>query len=89
MTKTEVENTLKSAIVSVLRLEDMQPDDIDNYTPLFGEEGLQLDSLDAVELVMLVEKYFDVAIVDTEEAKRAFGSISELADFILARKNAT
>jgi acyl carrier protein len=86
MTKKDLVNALKSAIVVELRLEGIKPEDIDGNAPLFGDEGLQLDSLDAVELVMIVEKHFGVAIEDTEEARAAFVSVSELADFILARK---
>jgi acyl carrier protein len=86
MTKKDIESALKSAIVDGLRLEEVQPEDIDDNAPLFGNEGLQLDSLDAVELVVIVEKHFGVAIADAEEARGAFASISGLADFILARK---
>jgi len=86
MTKKEIESTLKSAIVDGLRLEGVKPEDIDGNAPLFGDEGLRLDSLDAVELVVIVEKHFGVAIKDAEEARNAFVSISGLADFILACK---
>ena len=89
MTKNEVESALKAAIVEGLRLEDVQAQDIDDNAPLFGDGGLRLDSLDAVELVVIVEKHFGVAIADAEEAQRAFASISVLADFILARKQAS
>ena len=89
MTKKDVEGTLKSAIVKELRLEDVKPENIDDNLPLFGDEGLQLDSLDAVELVVLVEKHFGVAIENAEEARDAFVSISGLADFILARRRSS
>ena len=86
MTKTELETALKAAIIDGLRLEDVTVADIDSAAPLFGDSGLMLDSLDAVELVVVVEKHFGVAIADAEEARRAFTSVSGLADFILARK---
>jgi acyl carrier protein len=88
MTKKDIEDTLKSAIVKELRLEGMKAENLDENIPLFGDEGLQLDSLDAVELVVLVEKHFGVVIEDAEEARVAFVSISGLADFILARRQA-
>jgi len=89
MIKKDIESALKSAIVNGLRLEGVTPEDIDDNAPLFGDEGLQLDSLDAVELVMLVEKHFGVVIEDAEEARKSFVSVSVLADFILARKQAS
>ena len=89
MTTQEIENALKSAIVDGLRLEGVKPEDIDDNAPLFGDEGLQLDSLDAVELVVIVDKHFGVAIADAEEARSAFVSIRGLAEFILARRQAS
>ena len=86
MTKNELESTLKAAIIEGLRLEDVTVEDIDSSAPLFGDSGLMLDSLDAVELVVVVEKHFGVAIADAEEARRAFTSVTGHADFISARK---
>ena len=86
MTKNEMESALKAAIIDGLRLEDVTVEDIDSSSPLFGDSGLMLDSLDAVELVVVVEKHFGVAIADAEEARKAFTSVSGLADFICARK---
>ena len=86
MTKNEMESALKVAIIDGLRLEDVTAEDIDSSAPLFEDSGLMLDSLDAVELVVVVEKHFGVAIADAEEARKAFTSVSGLADFICARK---
>ena len=86
MTKNEMESALKAAIIDGLRLEDVTVEDIDSSDPLFGDSGLMLDSLDAVELVVVVEKHFGVAIADAEEARKAFTSVSGLAEFICARK---
>ena len=86
ITKNEMESALKTAIIDGLRLEAVTEEDIDSSAPLFGDTGLMLDSLDAVELVVVVEKHFGVAIADAEEARKAFTSVSGLADFICARK---
>jgi len=72
---------LKNMIVDTLKLEDVTIDDIGNDTPLF-REGLGLDSLDALELVVAIEKIFNVIIEDENVGKRAFASIKALADFI-------
>jgi len=74
-------------IVETLLLEDIQPDEIGDDAPLFGE-GLGLDSIDALELVVAIEKQFDVIIEDEEVGRQAFASISALADFIVEKKRA-
>ena len=81
MNMTEIKTKLKQVIVDNLNLEDISVEDIQDDAPLFVE-GLGLDSLDAVELVMLVEKNFQVRIKDSETAKEAFQSITVLAKFI-------
>ena len=74
-------------LVEELNLEETDPHDIVDDEPLFGE-GLGLDSLDAVELVVLVEKHFGVEIKDMDEGRMAFGSINSLAAFIEERSSA-
>lgn len=76
---------LKEILVNDLKLQGMTPEEIGDTEPLFGE-ALGLDSLDAVELVVLVQKHFDVQISDMEEGKVAFVSIESLAKYILDRK---
>lgn len=88
MTRDEAIAKLKQTIAADLNLEGLSPDAIEADAPLFGQEGLGLDSLDAVELVVLVEKHFGVGITDAEEARAAFASVSVLADFILDRQGA-
>ena len=76
---------LKEIIIKELFLEDITPEDIDDGAPLFGE-GLGLDSLDAVELVVIIQKYFNVEIKDMDEGRIAFESINSLASFIEERQ---
>ena len=75
---------LKDIIIEELNLEDPSPEEIDDNAPLFGE-GLGLDSLDAVELVVQVQKHFGVEIKNMEEGRFAFRSINSLGDFIEER----
>lgn len=75
---------LKERLIAELQLEDITPADIDDAAPLF-REGLGLDSLDAVELVVLVKRNFGITMQDAEEARRVFASVAVLADYIDAR----
>lgn len=71
---------LKELLCKELNL-TIKPEDITDDMPLFGE-GLGLDSLDAVEIVVIIKKHMGVTIVDSEQAKKVLVSIQTLADFI-------
>jgi acyl carrier protein len=80
----ETKEKLKKILVEDLNLEELTPEDIQDDAPLFGE-GLGLDSLDAVELVVLVQKHFGLEIKDMEEGRAAFQSVKALASYIDGR----
>lgn len=73
--------TLARHIVAGLNLEDVKPESLDPDAPLFGA-GLGLDSIDALELAVIVERNYQVRIADMEVGKKAFASLRALADFI-------
>ena len=73
---------LKQQIIKVLNLEGMEPGDIDDNAPLFGEEGIGLDSIDALELIVLLEKSYGIKLQTPEEGKQVFKSVAVMADYI-------
>lgn len=73
--------TLKVQIIERLRLQNVSPEQISDSAPLF-EGGLGLDSIDAVELVVLLEKSYGIRLTEMETAKRAFATVQSLAGFI-------
>ncbi len=82
----ELVEELKRHLVTDLGLEDVEPAEIDTDDPLF-EEGLGLDSIDAVELVVMIERHYDIQLTDMETARAAFASIRSLADFVTSHRN--
>lgn len=86
MDKETLKSELKLLIVETLRLEDVDPDSIVDEEPLFGD-GLGLDSIDALELVVAIEKKYSVLIEDEEVGVEAFASIEALAGFIINKKS--
>lgn len=72
---------LKEQIIEQLNLEDMEPGDIDPEDPLFGD-GLGLDSIDALELIVLLEKEYGIKIKNPKDGQKIFFSISTMARYI-------
>ena len=82
MIMNEIIEKLKAQIIEQLNLEDIAVDDIDIEEPLFGEEGLGLDSIDALELIVLMEKEYGIKIENPNEGRKIFTSVKTIADFI-------
>lgn len=74
-------NELKTQIIDVLNLEEMTPEDIKNDAPLFGD-GLGLDSIDALELIVLLEKQYGIKLANPGEGKDIFKSVTTIADYV-------
>lgn len=85
MERDELKRRLKVLLIEGLKLDGKRPEDIDDAAPIFVE-GLGLDSIDALELVVLIEEHFHVTIPDEEVGKEAFASIDALAAFLLAAR---
>jgi acyl carrier protein len=76
---------LKAKIIESLKLQDITPEQIGDDDSLFGT-GLGLDSIDALELVVMLEKEYGIVIKDIEEGRPAFKSVRTLAEFINAKR---
>ena len=74
---------LKEDIISLLNLLELTPEEIETEAPLFGD-GLGLDSIDAMELVMYLEKNYGIKIENPKEARKIFTSIKTMAEYIAA-----
>lgn len=72
---------LKQQIIEALNFEDMTPADIDADAPLFGE-GLGLDSIDALELIMLLDREYGIKLADPKAGKEVFRSVRAMAEYI-------
>lgn len=85
MPDSELTSRIKKMLVESLMLK-VSPDDIGDDTPLFSPEGLALDSIDALELAVSLEKNFGVATPSAEVAREAFVSVNTIAAYVTARQ---
>ena len=76
---------LKEKIIAQLNLEDITIDDLQDDTPLFGD-GLGLDSIDALELIVLLDKSYGIKLADPKEGRKVFETVQTMADFIEANR---
>ncbi|MDC0096808.1 phosphopantetheine-binding protein [bacterium] len=83
---TKLRLELKEKIIEQLNLEEFSVADIDDNTALFGD-GLGLDSIDALELIVMLDKDYGIQLKDPKEGKEIFKSITVLADYIARQKN--
>lgn len=85
----DLKHEIKELIIGSLGLEELSPADIDDNAPLFGEDGLGLDSVDALELGLAVQKHFGFRLDgENQELRQSFASVAALADFVRAQREA-
>ncbi len=73
--------TLKEQIIDALNLEEIKPEDIDNEAPLFGD-GLGLDSIDALEIIVILDRFYGIKLANPAEGKGIFKNINTIAEYI-------
>jgi acyl carrier protein len=82
MQRSDLKSEIKQLLVAELNLTGRDPNGIEDDAPLFGTGGLGLDSLDALQIAMLVEEKFGVRVPEGDEARPIFRSVSSLSEFI-------
>ena len=78
----ELTEEIKDKIIKSLNLEETSPEDIDEKAPLFGNDGLGLDSIDALELIVMLEKDYGIKMTDPSEGKDVFKSVETIAEYV-------
>ena len=78
---SHLKTQLKKQLIDHLNLEDLSVEDIKDDTPLFGD-GLGLDSIDALEIIVMLDNKFNIKVADPEEGAKIFQSVNTLAEFI-------
>ena len=73
--------TLKEQIIDALNLEEITPEDIENDAPLFGD-GLGLDSIDALELIVILDKFYGIKLANPAAGKEIFMSVATIAEYV-------
>lgn len=86
MDKNALISDLRKKIISTLNLGGIDEASLGSDTPLFGDDGLGLDSVDALELVVMVENEYGISVSDKDSATTVFASLGVLADYIIAHK---
>lgn len=82
---SELTQELKERIITQLNLEDISVEDLADDTPLFGD-GLGLDSIDALELIVMLDKSYGIKLADPKEGRKIFETIQTMADYIEANR---
>ena len=81
----EIIEKLKIQLIEQLNLEDLEPSDFDSDEPLFGSK-LGLDSIDALEIIVLLEREYGIKVLNQEDGKKIFKSLRSIAEHISAHK---
>lgn len=77
---------LKLKLIDSLNLDGMTPEDIDDNAPLFGDQGLGLDSIDVLELIVLLERNYGIRLDSPSKGKEVFQSVAVMANYIAANR---
>lgn len=86
MNMDDLRESLKMQLIQQLNLEGISPDDIGDDDLLFHDSGLGLDSIDALELIVMFEQHYGIEVLEPEESRKAFLSIRSMAEYITEKR---
>ena len=86
MSNLQIKEDIKRHLISYLNLEDYTIDMIDDAENLFSDDGLALDSIDSLELTVLLEREYDVKLTDAAEGRKVLVSVNTIADYIISKQ---
>jgi acyl carrier protein len=86
MDKQQLKIDLKKHIIKYLNLLELTPEKIGDDQPLFGDAGLGLDSIDSIELIVLLEREYGIKIQDPKDGRKILVDVNTIADFIIQHK---
>lgn len=82
----ELISKIKGDMIKALHLDEVNPEDLDDDAPLFGEDGLGLDSIDALEIIVMLEKNYSIRLKNVAEGKEIFKSVRSIAEYVKEHK---
>ncbi|WP_339864433.1 phosphopantetheine-binding protein [uncultured Algoriphagus sp.] len=82
-----LQEEIKKHLIDQLNLEDLTPEDIADDQPLFGDAGIGLDSIDALEIIVMLDNNFGVVLQNPEQGREVFKSVNTLADYIVKSRS--
>ncbi|WP_192348202.1 phosphopantetheine-binding protein [Algoriphagus sp. Y33] len=82
-----LQEEIKKHLIEQLNLEDLAPEDIADDQPLFGDAGIGLDSIDALEIIVILDNHFGVVLENPELGREVFKSVNTLADYIVKSRS--
>ncbi len=87
MNKDDLKLELKQHMIKYLNLMDYTPETIEDNAPLFGPDGIGLDSIDSLELIVMLEREYGIKLTNPTEARNILVNVTTIAEFIIAEKS--
>jgi acyl carrier protein len=84
---TDLKEDIKKQIIRYVNILDITPEQISDDKPLFGPKGIGLDSIDSIELIVMLEREYDIKLNDPVESRKILSSVNSIAEYIMLKKS--